>query len=418
MLPYIYLLYFLVFLQIVTCIMIQSTCVITNVNTWIMLTSWFVFIYLAHHFDEKLFLLGPIALLLLNEILYINFNIDGFDGESRTKLFYDFSTAYYINNGKMNTNLTEGVYLKDLTDNNSIMTEKEAKEITPEKANQNKYEKFFMYLNIDPHEYKNIKILDMGCGNGDFIKYCNSLGIQASGMSISKEQIDILKKQNLDAYFGSYRDLQPQFIGKYDIVTFWGSLEHLTQSYPCSKSGEKKAEMEIKNVMSHVKQYYKHDSNYKLIFTAALHMNKKVCEDTLNAYLVERTYGGWYFYDEPGQTFSDKIESIGFEKLKQQDFTYHYYMASKIDPSHFGNPSKPSLYILLVMLFGVFINPTLIPMTLYILRGEWMWQFDNKLHYFDNICETCSIVERDIRPTTLLWSLNKLNDGNQKESSV
>lgn len=407
---HIILLYFIVFLQVATCLILKSTCVLMNINTWITLTVWFGFIYLAYHFDKNIFLLGPIILLLLNEILYLKFNIDGFDGESRTKLFYDITTTHFINNSQHNTNLTEGVYLNDLADNTSLMNESEAKELTPEKANQTKYEKFFLYLNIHPDEYKNLKILDMGCGNGDFIKYCNSLGIQTSAMSISSEQVDALKKQNLDVYLGSYRDLQSQFIGKYDIVTFWGSLEHITQSYPCSKSGEKKAEEEIKKVMSHVKQYYKPDSSYKLLFNTTLHMNKKVCKDTINAYFVERAYGGWYFYDEQGETLSDKIESIGFEKIKQDDFTYHYYMASKIDPSHFGSPAKLGVYHILTLLVGIFINPNLFVMALYTLRGEWMWQFDNKIHYFDETCETCSIIERSERPTTLLWSVNKLDN--------
>jgi cyclopropane fatty-acyl-phospholipid synthase-like methyltransferase len=346
------------------------------------------------------------------------FDIDGFDGESRTKLFYDITTTNFIQNHNNNTNLTEGIYLKDLTDDTSLMNEPESREVSNEIVSKNKYDKFFMYLNIQPDEYTNLKILDMGCGNGDFIKYCNSLGIQTSGMSISSEQVEALKKQNLDVYLGSYRELQLQFIGKYDIVTFWGSLEHITQSYPCSKSGEEKAEDKLKTVMSYVKQYYRPDSTYKLLFNTTLHMNKKMCENTLNAYFVERAYGGWYFYDEPGQTLADKIESIGFEKLKQDDFTYHYYMASKIDPTHFGAPAKPSVYNILALLCGIFINPNLIVMALYTLRGEWMWQFDNKLHYFDEKCETCSIVERSIRPTTVLWTVSKLNDGSQIEISI
>jgi len=403
-----YLVYVIVLAQLCTCIMIKSTCVLTNINTWITLGIWFVFIYLAHHFNEKMFLFGPILLLVLNEFLYIYFNIDGFDGESRTKLYYDLTTTYFINNGGNNTNLTEGFYLKDLADDTSLMNESEARALTTEEVNENKYTKFFMYLNIQPHEYKNLKILDIGCGNGDFMKYCNLLGIQTTGMSFSNEQVKALKKQNLDVHLGNYRELQPHFIGKYDIVTFWGSLEHVTQSYPCSKSGEKKAEYEIQNIMSHVKQYYRPDSKYKLEFHATLHMNRTVCKDTINAYLVERAYGGWYFYDEPGETLSDKIESIGFEKLKQDDYTYHYYMASKIDPTHFGTPAKLSIYYILTLLFGIFINPNLIAMALYNLRGEWMWQFDNKVHYFDDTCETCSIIERSKRPTTLLWNLNKV----------
>ena len=407
---YILLIYFIIFLQIVVGVSLNSSCVLMNINTWITLSAWFGFIYLANHFNNKLFLLGPVFLLVLNEILYATFNIDGFDGESRTKLFYDITTTYFIQNNQNNTNLTEGVYLKDLADDTSIMNESEAKEVVAEKANQNKYDKCFMYLNIDPSEYKNLKILDMGCGNGDFIKYCNSLGMQASGISISSEQVDALKKQNLDVYLGSYRDLQPQFIGKYDIVTFWGSIEHVIQSCPCSKSGERKAEKEIKKVMSYVKQYYNPDSTYKLLFGATLHMNKKVCEGTLNAYFVERAYGGWYFYDEPGETLFDKIKSIGFNKIKQDDFTYHYYIASKIDSTHFGAPAKLSVYYVLALLFGIFVNPNIIAMAVYNLAGEWMWQFDDKLHWFDESCDTCSIVERSVRPTTLLWTMSKLEE--------
>jgi cyclopropane fatty-acyl-phospholipid synthase-like methyltransferase len=405
---YKFLLYFIILLHIVICLTIKSLCVLTNINTLITLNVWLLFIYLAHYFNNKIFLLGPILLLILNEIMYVKFNIDGFDGESRTKLFYDITTTYYINYLKKNTNLTEGIYLNDISDNNSIMNETQAKELSPEIANIKKYEKFFHYLNIDPNEYKNITILDMGCGNGDFIKYCNSLGIKTSAMSISSEQANALKEQNLDVYLGSYRDFQSQFVGKYDIVTFWGSLEHLSQSYPCSKSGEKQAEKELIKIMSYVKHYYKEDSPYKLLFTATLHMNKKICENTLNAYLVERAYGGWYFYDEIDETLSDKIKSIGFSKIKQEDFSYHYYMASKIDQTHFGRPMNPTIYNMFGLLFGIFINPNIIAMVLYTLRGEWMWQFDNKSHYFDRSCQSCSFVERDIRPTTLLWSVNKL----------
>ena len=373
------------------------------------LTIWFGFIYVAYLFDNKLFLLGPLLLLLVNELLYVIFDIDGISGASRKQLFYDITTLFFINNTNHNTNLTEGVYLTDLNDNSSVMTEADAKELDPNQANRNKFDKFLLFSKIQPHEYKGLRILDMGCGNGDFMKYCNSLGMKTTGLSISGEQVNALKKQNLDVYLGSYRELQPQFIGKYDIVTFWGSLEHVTQSYPCSKSGEEKAEREILNIMSHVKQYYSADSNYKLLFNTTLHMNKQICKDTLNVYIIERTYGGWYFYDEPKQTLSDKIESIGFKKTEQEDFTYHYYMATKIDPSHFGNPSKPSFYHVSGLIFGLFMNPNLVAMALYSMRGEWMWQFDNKIHTFDAACETCTLAERSKRPTTLLWSLNKLN---------
>ena len=403
---YIHLVYFILFIHIIIILVLKSTCLFTNVNTIITLSVWFGFIYLAYRYKRKILLIGPLLLLVLNELLYVNFNIDVFSGEARTQLFYDITTTNFIIKDKQNTNLTEGLYLKDIDDNTSLMSVDEAKRLDPVQANRNKYNKLFLMLNIHPHQYKGLRILDMGCGNGDFIKYCNSLGMNASGMSISEEQVNAL--QHLDVHLGSYRDFQPQFVGKYDIVTFWGSLEHITQSYPCSTSGEKKAEREIRNVMSHVKQYYDNNSNYKLLFNTTLHMNKDICKGRLDTYLIERAYGGWYFYDEPHQTLSDKIESIGFKKIEQEDFTYHYYMASKIDPTHFGTPSSPSMLRVLALLLGLFINPNLCAMSLYCLRGEWMWQFDNKTHTFDETCTTCSFAERSKRPTTLLWSVNKI----------
>ena len=407
---YIYLLYFIIILHLVICMVLKSLCVLTNINTLITLNVWLLFIYLAYYFNNVLFLAGPLVLLIINEILYVKFNIDCFNGEARTKLMYDITTTYFVNHLKNNTNLTEGMYLNDLSDNNSLMTEAQAKELGPELASDKKYEKFFLYLNINPSEYKNITILDIGCGNGDFIKYCKTLGIKISGMSISREQVLSLQKQNFDVYLGSYRDFQEQFVGKYDIVTFWGSLEHITQSYPCSKSGEEKAEKELKKVMSYVKHYYKEDSPYKLVFTTTIHINRNLCKDTLGAYLVERSYGGWYFYDEKGKTLSDIISSIGFKNIKQEDFSYHYYMASKIDQTHFGRPMNPNIYNMSALLFGIFVNPNILAMALYTLRGEWMWQFDNKTHIFDRKCTTCTFVERSIRPTTTLWIVNKLVD--------
>ena len=398
--------YFIVFLHIIVFSFIGG-CVFTNYNSLMTLIVWVVFIYLSVKFKNKLWLIAPLCLLFLNEFLYVNFNMDCFDGPSRTKMFYDITTRHFIGNDG-NTNLTEGLYLNDITDNTSLMSEEESRKLSPIEGNTKKYEKFFLFLNIEPSEYKNLKILDMGCGNGDFIKYCNSLGIQTSGMSISEQQVIELKKQKLDVYLGSYRDLQPQFIGKYDIVTFWGSLEHVTDAYPCSVSGEEKADKMINLVMSHVKQYYLPNSKYKLVFNTTLHMNKKLCQNTVNCYLIERSYGGWYFYDDPPNTLSDKIEKGGFKKLKQDDMSYHYYMASKIDSNHFGCPSKPQFYNTMALLFGVLINPQMMVLSLYGLRGEWMWQFDNKLHLFDETCKTCTFEhDRSKRPTTLLWSLNK-----------
>jgi len=335
--------------------------------------------------------------------------MDIFDGPSRTKLFYDMTTLKFTINDKGNSNLTEGLYLKNLNDSNSVMSIEEAKKLDPKEANENKYKKMFLELNIPTHEYKNIKLLDIGCGNGDFIKYCKTIGIQASGLSISAQQIIELKNQGFDVHLGSYRELQKQFIHQYDIITFWGSLEHITNSYPCSESGIKKADKMLETIFTHCKQYYKLTSPYKYVFNTTIHLNKRVC-NTFNIYNIERAYSGWYFYDETGERLGEKIEKYGFQqkKIQNDDYTYHYYLASKVDPSHFGLPANIDLEKILAGISSIFINPQILALILYNTSGKWMWQFDGKLHYGLS-CLDCEIdKDRKTRPTTLIWSFNKL----------
>ena len=382
-----------------------------NKNSLITLAVWLVTLYFTYTYKNNYILLIPLLLFIVNEMLYYAFNLDIFDGPSRTKMYYDMVTLKFTIDEKQNSNLTEGLYLKNINDSNSLMSIEESKRVDPIEANNNKYIKMFLEFNITSHEYKNIKILDIGCGNGDFIKYCKSIGIQASGLSISEQQVLEIKKNGYDAHLGSYRDLQPQFIEQYDIITFWGSLEHITNSYPCSQSGSKKAEKMLETVFTICKQYYKPTSPYKYVFATTIHMNPSIC-NTFDVYILERAYSGWYFYDEPGKTLGEQIEKYGYKqkRIQNDDFTYHYYMASKIDPSHFGLPGNIDLKKTLVALSSIFINPQLLAMVIYTITGKWMWQFDGKDHYGIECLDCDYDTNRKTRPTTLIWTFNKLVD--------
>ena len=404
--PYLYLISFIIILHIFL-YFYYNECIFINYNTQITLWVWLIFIFIGYYTQNIIYLLLPPLLLLINELIYINFNKDIFNGGQRTALFYDLTTSYFIQKFKNNTNLTEGLYLKNLHDLNSTMTLDEAKKLNPIEANINKYKRFFIDINIPQDEYTNINILDIGCGNGDFIKYCKTIGINASGLSISKNQVKNLKEQGLDVYLGSYREIQKQFIHKYDIITCWGCLEHITDSYPCSKSGEIKAKNILNKIVKYFKKYYKPNSSYNYFFNTTLHINPNVC-GTLNAYLVERAYAGWYFYDKKNETLGDLIKT-DFNQIYNKDLTYHYFLATKVDSTHFGRPRNLDLYSCLSIIGGLFINPQIIAILLYSLRGEWVWQFDGKSHIQDESCFNCNFeFNRSKRPTTLLWSLNKL----------
>lgn len=405
---FIYLIFFIVIINLYVLITYDSS-IFLNINSILTFIVWITCILIGYNTENIYWIFVPLLLFAINELFYKYFNIDIFNGGQRTALFYDITTTYFIKNSKKNTNLTEGIYLNDINDDNTLMTIDQATNLDPKIANENKYIKLFNDLNIDKYDYPNIRLLDIGCGNGDFIKYCKSIGINASGLSISKNQVAELVNQGFDVHHGSYRELQKQFINKYDIITCWGCLEHVTHSYPCSKSGEEKAKNMLYKMMEYFKLYYKKDSEYKYFFNTTLHLNPKMC-GTLDAYIIERTYAGWYFYDVNGERLGDLLINNNFKQIYNKDFTYHYYLASKVDPNHFGNPRTLDLMSIIMLFSSIFINPQITSMIIYGLRGEWMWQFDGKQHNSDT-CYDCDFVfNRNERPTTLLWNLSKLNE--------
>ena len=71
------------------------------------------------------------------------------------------------------------------------------------------------------------KILDIGCGTGDFLNKCKSEGWETKGI----EPSDIARKQaikNHSLYVEENTDLT-KINGEFDIITMWHVLEHVTE---------------------------------------------------------------------------------------------------------------------------------------------------------------------------------------------
>lgn len=71
-------------------------------------------------------------------------------------------------------------------------------------------------------------LLDIGCGEGDFLSVAKRMNWQANGLEIAPYAIQICKKLNLDVEEGDLLKLDLK-VNYYDIVTMFEVLEHFMQ---------------------------------------------------------------------------------------------------------------------------------------------------------------------------------------------
>ena len=85
---------------------------------------------------------------------------------------------------------------------------------------------------LEQRKFKQIKkllnkestaLLDVGCGGGTFLDVCKENGWQVEGVDPSSESSSAY---DIEIHHGDFNQLD--FNKKYDVITFWGVLEHLS----------------------------------------------------------------------------------------------------------------------------------------------------------------------------------------------
>jgi len=89
------------------------------------------------------------------------------------------------------------------------------------------HEPFFQYF----HKKLKIKLLDVGCGDGRFIKHCREIGFEVWGIDFDKRSIETIKRNfRIETVFPLsleefYEYAQKKNL-KFDVITFFEVLEH------------------------------------------------------------------------------------------------------------------------------------------------------------------------------------------------
>jgi SAM-dependent methyltransferase len=77
------------------------------------------------------------------------------------------------------------------------------------------------------HGSQSLRVLDVGCGKGFFVKACCERGIDATGLDLSDTAIEhAVQALHVRAICGRL-DEQAPGLGEFDAVTFWATIEHV-----------------------------------------------------------------------------------------------------------------------------------------------------------------------------------------------
>ena len=72
------------------------------------------------------------------------------------------------------------------------------------------------------------RVLDVGCGNGEFLLVARDAGYQVVGVDVSAAAGALCRQRGIEAHVGDFRS--PEVIGdepRFQLITFWDVVEHL-----------------------------------------------------------------------------------------------------------------------------------------------------------------------------------------------
>lgn len=352
---------------------------LTPISTFLWLSIIAVSILFVSAYDFSWFLVPFLAytLLLLHEIVVFFFiNKALFPSAERTARAYQWLTLFWDDSADIASrgDLTEGYYNGDFL-----------KDI--EQATIDKYEEIIKLLEIK----KGDRVLDVGCGLGDFLFYLKRKGIEGVGLTISPEQYQIGLKRGLDVRIFDFRKKLPEELeNRFDAVTFIGSLEHFPEAY-FNKNRIRVMNI-FENVFESASKALSNQSKVQRMFSATLHCNKNHkwrLKDYLHGYLLQGHYSGLYPIEGEFEVLSKK----SFKVMHKYDATIDYQYSSLACSHHFGHfkinwTHQRVLYSFLLFL----VNPFALSTWLYHISNTWMWQFGG-----------LGIVPEANRPAKALW---------------
>lgn len=311
--------------------------------------------------------LAYLGCLLLSDVLYYGCGVDVIDVNEVMRHQYNMSLAVDGCSG-MKSGMDYGFnyYGGDF-------------EKSPEQAQEDKFKYAYEQLGLK----EGMRLLDCGCGCGDWLEWLQQRGIKVVGINVSEDQVKVCHSRGLDVVQIDWRrikdsvQIQEKFFGQFDVMSFWDTVEH----YVPMKWGMDRDK--CKAVWTDMFQMatYALDpaSPYKNVWISCLHISKNSTWYHSNtkyalAYFMDKLHSGMYPMEGELQ---DCAATQKMANIFDKDCTEDYYMTSVLCPEHFGRHKlqwTPKVF--LVFFWNCFADPCWIHKFIWMFSEVWMKQFD------------------------------------------
>jgi cyclopropane-fatty-acyl-phospholipid synthase len=181
------------------------------------------------------------------------------------------------------------------------------------------------------------RILDIGCGNGTLLDEVQRRGAAGVGVTISPQQARFCRQRGLDVELRNYRDIGPDWNGRFDAVIANGSIEHFVQP---ADALEGRADAIYREFFAICHRLLDPRSDSRRLVNTTIHFGRVHVEpkdalrspwsfpwfsDRFHCALLIRSFGG--FYPTLGQF--QRCATPGFSLLKERDATRDYRLTSE-----------------------------------------------------------------------------------------
>jgi cyclopropane-fatty-acyl-phospholipid synthase len=178
------------------------------------------------------------------------------------------------------------------------------------------------------------RLLDIGCGYGRILRAAQARGAEATGITVSPEQVRRGRRANLDVRRIDYRCIGPEWDGRFDAVIANGSLEHFAQ--PADAVAGRDDDV-YRHLFQTIHRLLKSTGGH--VVTTAIHFRQRPDprdwlrppsdfprgSDEFHWSRLTQAFGGWY--PEPGQL--ERCARPYFALTHEEDGTEDYRLTSE-----------------------------------------------------------------------------------------